>query len=34
MIRVDGKFGAPDWKVDPAQAGAACQAMLQRVDEL
>jgi hypothetical protein len=34
MIRVDGKFGAPDWKVDPTQAGAACQALLQRIDEL
>lgn len=34
MVRIDGKFGAPDWKVDPAQASAACQALLQRVDEL
>ena len=34
MIRVDGKYGAPDWKIDPSQPGAACAAIDQRVNEL
>ena len=34
MIRVDGKYGAPDWKIDPLQQSAACAAIDQRVNEL
>jgi hypothetical protein len=34
MVRVDGKFGAPDWKIDPAQPAAACATVLARANEL
>jgi hypothetical protein len=34
MVRVDGKYGAPDWKLDPLQPSAACTAIDQRVNEL
>jgi hypothetical protein len=34
MVRVDGKFGAPDFQVDPAQPSAACETIIQRVNEL
>jgi hypothetical protein len=34
MVRVDGKYGAPDWKLDPQQQSAACAAIDQRVNEL
>jgi hypothetical protein len=34
MVRVDGKYGAPDWKIDPLQQSAACAAIDQRVNEL
>jgi hypothetical protein len=34
MVRVDGKYGAPDFKIDPAQAQAACAAINMRVNEL
>jgi hypothetical protein len=34
MIRVDGKYGSPDWKLDPLQQSAACAAIDQRVNEL
>ena len=34
MVRVDGKFGSPDWKLDPLQQRAACAAIDQRVNEL
>ena len=34
MVRVDGKYGAPDWKIDPLQQSAACAAIAQRVNEL
>jgi hypothetical protein len=34
MVRVDGKYGAPDWKIDPLQQSAACAAVDQRVNEL
>ena len=34
MVRVDGKYGSPDWKLDPLQQSAACAAVDQRVNEL
>ncbi len=34
MVRVDGKYGAPDWKLDPLQPSVACAAIDQRVNEL
>jgi hypothetical protein len=34
MVRIDGQYGAPDFKVDPAQQGAACATIIQRVNEL
>jgi len=34
MVRIDGKYGAPDWKVDPASVDAACATLLQRINEL
>ena len=34
MVRVDGKYGSPDWKLDPLQQSAACAAIDQRVNEL
>ncbi|MEP7124639.1 MAG: hypothetical protein ABJE95_27170 [Byssovorax sp.] len=34
MVRVDGKYGAPDWKIDPLQPSPACAAIDQRVNEL
>ena len=34
MVRIDGKFGAPDWMVDPAMAKAACATLLARQNEL
>jgi hypothetical protein len=34
MVRVDGKYGAPDWKLDPLQPSVACAAVDQRVNEL
>jgi hypothetical protein len=33
MIRVDGKYGAPDWKLS-SDAGLACQTILAHVNEL
>lgn len=34
MVRIDGKYGAPDWKVDAANASAACSTLLARKNEL
>lgn len=34
MVRIDGQYGAPDWQVNPAQPGAACQTINMRVNEL
>ena len=34
MVRIDGKYAAPDWSVDPTQASAACKTLIQRVNEL
>lgn len=34
MIRVDGQYGAPDWKLDPLQQSLACATIDQRVNEL
>jgi hypothetical protein len=34
MVRIDGQYGAPDFEVDPAQPGAACATIIQRVNEL
>lgn len=34
MVRVDGKYGAPDWKIDAANASAACKTLLARKNEL
>jgi hypothetical protein len=34
MVRIDGMYGAPNWNVDPTQAGAACMTINQRVNEL
>jgi hypothetical protein len=34
MVRIDGKYGAPDWKVDIANAKAACSTLLARKNEL
>jgi hypothetical protein len=34
MVRIDGKYGAPDWKVDAANAKAACTTLLARKNEL
>ncbi|MFO0760506.1 MAG: hypothetical protein U0359_28760 [Byssovorax sp.] len=34
MVRVDGKYGAPDFKLDPAKAADACATIIQRVNEL
>jgi hypothetical protein len=34
MVRIDGKYGAPDWKVDVANAKAACSTVLARKNEL
>ncbi len=34
MVRIDGKYGAPDWMVDPTQASAACATLNMRVNEL
>ena len=34
MVRIDGQYGAPDWKVDPTQASAACATLNTRVNEL
>ncbi|MBK9260488.1 MAG: hypothetical protein IPM54_11735 [Polyangiaceae bacterium] len=34
MVRIDGKYGAPDWKVDPANATASCTTLLARKNEL
>jgi hypothetical protein len=34
MVRVDGKYGAPSFGVDPAAADAACETLRQRKNEL
>jgi len=34
MLRVDGKHGAPDWKVDLADLSAACSVAMQRQNDL
>jgi hypothetical protein len=34
MVRIDGKYGAPSFGVDPAAADAACATLRQRVNEL
>lgn len=34
MVRIDGKYGAPNWNVDVANAAAACATFLQRKNEL
>jgi hypothetical protein len=34
MVRVDGKFGAPDWQIDPTMPSAACKTINMRVNEL
>lgn len=34
MVRVDGKFGAPDFQIDPSQPSAACATLNMRVNEL
>lgn len=34
MVRIDGKYGAPDWNVDVASAKAACSTLLARKNEL
>jgi hypothetical protein len=34
MVRIDGKYGAPAWKVDAANAAAACTTLLARKNEL
>ncbi len=34
MVRIDGQYGAPDWKVDPTQPSAACATLNMRVNEL
>lgn len=34
MVRIDGKYGAPNWSVDPASLDAACQTLIQRINEL
>lgn len=34
MVRVDGKYGAPDWKLDASNASASCMTILARKNEL
>lgn len=34
MVRIDGKYGAPDWNVDVASPKAACSTLLARKNEL
>jgi hypothetical protein len=34
MVRIDGKYGAPDWMVDPTQPSAACATLNTRVNQL
>lgn len=34
MVRIDGKYGAPDWKVDAANAATSCKTLLARKNEL
>lgn len=34
MVRIDGKYGAPNWNVDVASAKAACSTFLARKNEL
>ncbi len=34
MVRIDGKYGAPDFQIDPTQAQAACATINMRVNEL
>jgi hypothetical protein len=34
MVRVDGKYGAPDWKLDPTAMKASCVEIIKRVNEL
>lgn len=34
MIRVDGKHGAPNWKVDMAQPGSSCATAIQHQNEM
>jgi hypothetical protein len=34
MVRIDGKYGAPNWMVDPTQPGAACKIVNMNMNEL
>jgi hypothetical protein len=34
MVRIDGKYGAPNWNVDPASVDAACATLQKRINEL
>jgi hypothetical protein len=34
MVRIDGQYGAPDWKVDPASPSAACATLNMMVNQL
>jgi hypothetical protein len=34
MVRIDGRYGAPDWQADPAAPGAACAALIAHQNEL
>ena len=34
MVRVDGMYGAPNWNVDPTNASAACQTVIQNMNQL
>lgn len=33
MIRVDGKYGSPDWKLDPAQVKTSCKTIITHVND-
>lgn len=33
MVRIDGKYGAPDWTVDVANATDTCSTLLARKNE-
>jgi hypothetical protein len=34
MVRIDGQYGAPDWKVDPTQPSPACATLNMMVNQL
>jgi hypothetical protein len=34
MVRIDGQYGAPNWMVDPTTPSAACQVLIQKMNEL